>query len=364
MYDLTFYRQQGKEPLICLGTQLYDRFGMENYAYNSSVENSSLSEFPFWQPTLAVSLLSFVLHTCIILTLYLPVLMAILKTRKDRCNPLNMIHISLLTSVITETLLQTLLQAIYLPSAHQFCTCFQQLGAIIFAINVFFSVYWAVAFACLAVLLLFVTLGKKKLVNLKIASGVIALSIGVSLLPVIEVVRLTSTNTETYLCYESHCPSSVKQANGKLYTNITIASSLGVLPLTSIIAVAVSILSCAVFNRCYSQSDGDITLDRRMLSLPIIMTFFVVVFEALKVMIRILPGNILSPLFLGDYFPNWILFTISLLLNFFDFITRVMYLLFLLYTHPHLRQTAKKLCELCKSNNRVAPEVPGPAEQQ
>lgn len=135
----------------------------------------------------------------------------------------------------------------------------------------------------LAVLLLFVTLGKKKLVNVKIPFGMIALSIGVSLLPVIEVVRLTSTSSETYLSYEGQCPSSGSQTDGKLYTYI-----MHHFLITECLAFVfhhdsrccINSVLCCLQQMLYTQSDGDDTrVDRRMLSLSITMTLFMVVFE-------------------------------------------------------------------------------------
>ena len=65
---------------------------------NISNTNTSLSEFPYWRPTLAVALTSLI--SCLgisILILYLSLLVALVMAKESKFKPLNIIHISLLS---------------------------------------------------------------------------------------------------------------------------------------------------------------------------------------------------------------------------------------------------------------------------
>ena len=67
-----------------------------------------------------------------IVILYLPLLMALLMARKSNFTPLNLIHISLLISVIVRDTMQMCLLTIYLPSIFWNCTCSPIIGTLLF----------------------------------------------------------------------------------------------------------------------------------------------------------------------------------------------------------------------------------------
>ena len=113
--------------------------------------------------------------------LYLPLLVVLLRMKKN-FRPLNLIHVSLLVASILEDILRIFIFSLYLPSVFRYCVCSDILGAILSVVTVFFLVYRPFAFLCRAVLQFFVVLGKRKLVDIKVASGMIVPCIGISLI--------------------------------------------------------------------------------------------------------------------------------------------------------------------------------------
>ena len=334
---------------------------MENdslFLNDSNTTSNLMGEFPFWRLTLGITLFIYILVLGgIILILYLSILVALLKSKNERHNPLKIVHISLLMTPILESILQILFYAVYLPSIYRHCVCSRLVGVLFLSINVVLSVYQAIAFTGLGVLQFLVVLGKERFVNLKSACGVIALSAGISLIPVIEVVRLLHDSSEQFVCYDILCPSSRSQSGDSVYINVLVSTALGYLLPSLIVVIIVSTWSFVVFKKYYIGEDDQ--LSRRMLSLPIVMPVVILASTVIELISRILLGQG-SALSLGDYFPYWILFIQSQLLIFITFITRVAYPLMLIYTQPHLRQVFKKLPRQFKGANSVAPSVAPP----
>ena len=238
---------------------------------NTSVNNDSLGEFPYWKTTLAISLFGGTSSVCVLIILHLLVLVALVKTKKDRLRPLNLIHASLLVSSILEDILRIVLNIIYSPSIFRNCICSAVVGTIIISETEFFSVYRPVAFASLGVLQFLVVSGKKKLVNLKVAFGVIGISTGISLIFVASTVRLFYESNERPYCFESYCPESRPESGfGDLAQSSLLVILGSFLPSLAIVFV-MSTWSCAVFKKYYIG--GDDQLNRRILSLPVVMRF-------------------------------------------------------------------------------------------
>ena len=114
-----------------------------NVSSTSAGNSSLIEEFPYWQTTLALNLVSFIfVFASIHLLVYLPLLVLLAKMRSKNVHtkPLNVIHISLLASTIIEDILNMNLYVGYLPSMHRYCICSDILGTI-FASMSFFTVY-------------------------------------------------------------------------------------------------------------------------------------------------------------------------------------------------------------------------------
>ena len=103
----------------CRGTKIM----METASFllnGSDAGNSSLlREFPYWWQTLAITLVSYIfVFASTLLLVYLPLLVLLAKIKNNNLHvrPLNIIHMSLLTSTILEDILLMYVYANYLPS--------------------------------------------------------------------------------------------------------------------------------------------------------------------------------------------------------------------------------------------------------
>lgn len=329
---------------------------MDNFSVitNGSVANYSLPvEFPYWQPTLAITLIGYIIvPSGIILTLYLPLLMILLRL-KQSLKPLNAIHVSLLASTILEDVLQTCLYAMYLPSIFKYCVCSRIVGTIFAVVTLLFPIYRSSAFAFLAVLQLLVIVGKKKFINLKVACCMISLSIGISLIFLAPLSIVLHKSNERVHCYDAFCPDSRPESGISNLVKVLISITFGSYIPSIIVVIIAATWSCGLFRHYYTG--GDDQLNRRMLCFPFVMPLAIIASISLEVAALQIIGEVLVAISSGVYLPNWIAFTQLQALLFFRFITRVTYPLVLVFTHTQLRRTIKKLLKRFKATNSVTP---------
>ena len=307
-----------------------------------NADNSSLGEFPYWRITLPITLVSSTLMSCCVIFLHVLLIVVFLKTKKEHFKPLNLVHISLLVSVILEEIFRVILDVLYLPSIHRHCVCPVLVGTI-YALEVtFFTAQRPFTFASLGVLQFLLVVRKKKLVNVKSACGSIVFCTGIGLLFISLTARTFHQSDERIFCYENHCPGARPESDG-LGDIITIFLALVVssfIP-SLVVLFITSTWSCAVFKHYYTG--GDDQLNRRILSLPIVMPLALIASTLLEAAVALLSTEILLMLSLGDYLPYWIGFSQSLLNVLFRILSRSTYPVVLIYTHSHVREAAKKL---------------------
>ena len=327
--------------------------------FNSSkVTNGSgvVEEFPYWQPTLAIGLFSSILvQVGTALTLYLPLLVALVRqTNKNmQFRPLNLIHMSLLAFAIVDDILRTIMHTMYLPSIYRYCICSYIVGTIFAATETFFSVSRPISFACLGVLQLLIVLGKKKLAKIKTVCVMIVLVIVVSLIFIASIIRIVHESNERPICNVCFCPNYGSESSFSITARVLTSVTLASLVPSLIIIIVTSMWSCAIFKSYYTG--GDDQLNRRMLSLPVIMPLAIIASNILEIIVTTLASRILLALSLGVYFPHWIVFTHLQLLIFLRFISRLVYPLVLVYTHTPLRNATKRLLKRLKGRNQVSP---------
>ena len=190
----------------------------------------------------------------------------------------------------------------------------------------------------------------KKFANVKTAFGMIALCIGVSSTFVASTTHLVHNSGELLVCYESYCPNSGRDSGiGTLITLLIVIIFSLFLPSLAV-TILTSTWSCATFKKYYTG--GDDQLNRRMLSLPVIMPLTVMATSATEAIM------FLFTLPLGEYLPYWILFTYRQITTLFKIIVRVIYPLILIYTHSDVRQILIKSLLKCGTKfnvNRVTP---------
>ena len=192
---------------------------MENILFDNSdpsIGNSSLlREFPYWQPTLAIAVLfNTAMLSGVIIIIYLPLMIKFLRImKKDQLRALSLIHVSLLIASILDDVLRMCVYSVLLPSALRYCVCSNLIIAILIAEYLFFFIDQPFAFSCLSVLQFFVILGKKKIVNLKVAFGMIVFCIGVSFVSVASIINRLASVDNRSICDFSFCPESKPETN-------------------------------------------------------------------------------------------------------------------------------------------------------
>lgn len=327
---------------------------LDNYTSNDSLLGDV--EFPYWRPALATTLLSHLsfIGGCI-LVLYFPLLLALLTMKGSNFKPLDLIHASLLISVIVRDTLGMCLFVFYLPSIFRSCSCSSIIGTIFLYEGTCIQVYQPVAFACLSVLQFLVVFGKKKYVNVKTTCGTIAGCIGFSLAFVTPIVPVVHKSNERIICFDNSCPSSRPQSGVSILATVLAAVSVGSLIPSLVIVIVFSVWSCTIFRHYFTG--GDDQLSRRMLSLPVLMPLAIITSSVVEVSALNLVGKLLEMLQLGDYSLYWILTIRSQLLVFFRIFSRLIYPLVLVYTHSHIRLAVKKMLRRlrCPVRNRVSP---------
>ena len=334
-------------------------FLLSNNSDNSTGNSSLLGEFPYWQPTLTISLFFLtIVPFGPIIVLYLPLVVVLVSRmlKKDHFKALNSIPLSLVIASIVEDICRILLYPVYLPSVFRYCVCSCLISTTLAAVFIFFLIYRPFCFAALSVLQLLVIVGKKKFVTLKVSCGMIAACIGLGIIYVASILKpVYETNEKTY-CYENHCPNG--RSDTLFGTFITVFFSIIFIAYIPTLAVVttMSTWSCAVFKKYYTG--GDDQLNRRMISLPFIMPLANVSSAVLEGALAVSVGNALSMIsVLGDQFPYWSNFINTILLIILRFSIRLVYPLILFYTHTKLRKAVKRLLHRLKNRNRVAPGV-------
>ena len=313
--------------------------------------SNSIPEFPYWRPTLAIDLFIEVLATCCVIFFHLFLLVVLLKTKKSHFQPLNIVHMSLLLFSTLDNAIRMMIVAAYIPSVYQNCVCSRDINTMFVMVVEFGLVFRPLSFASLGVLQLLIILRKKKFANVKTAFGMITLCIGISLIFVASTFHVMHTRVELLICYHSHCPNSRPESGLGILVPLFIIITLTLFLPSLAVTILTSTWSCVTFKKYYTG--GNDQLNRRMLSLPVIMPLAILASTTLQTIVILLVSNSLFALSLGIYSPYWILFFYRLISNIFRIFSGVTYPLILVYTHSDIRYTFKRLLKC--GTNRVNP---------
>ena len=110
--------------------------------------------------------------------------------------------------------------------------------------------------------------------------------------------RVTKSHSATFAIVPESSFSVVTRASVTIFLVSMVPSF--------VMVATISVWSCTVFKQYYNGSDDQ--LNRRMLSLPFIMSLTILASTVLEVAILMLVGRLLVSLSLGEYFPQWIVF--------------------------------------------------------
>ena len=320
--------------------------------FNNTSEEDLLGEFPYWKAALAINFVVDIGMTGCVVAIHLVLLVVLLKNKKEHLKPLNLIHISLLATYITAYIFRIFLDILYLPSYYRYCVCSRLISTIYLSGLVIFNIFPPFAIASLGVLKLLVILGKKKFVTLKVASGMIAACYGITLIYLAFAARMFYNREERIYCQNTLCPDTNTEARSRaVLMTVSVVSSF--VP-SLIIVLITSTWSCVVFKQYYTG--GNNQLNRRILSLPIIMPLALIASAVLEAVIAQLVLQICLSLSLGVYLPYWIIVFQAIANYPYRVISRLAYPVILVYTHSYIREAVKTLIQQIRGKNRVTPE--------
>ena len=326
---------------------------MENitsYINGSQDNGTSLPQFPFWQSTLAVWTITIILIQPPVIAIDLTLLVTMLKTKKLR-HSLNYIHISILVSQIGSRLIFFISYLAYIPPGWKNCNCSIFGSSLTHSLYIFVSVYEPVAFAFLSCLQLLQVKGKKKLIS-KAAAISICISVAYSAIFPIEFIAFqVKQNFQDLLLCSQVCLSD-QQEQTLAVSSAFIPVFLSFIPLAWIPSLITVILaatwSCAIFKKSYTG--GDDQLNKRILSIPLVMPIVIIVTNLFAgFIIRALISEIFVQLPFGAFRRYWVGFIQIEFTFILDAFNGFFYPTLLLYLMPPLRQALRK------SNATVAP---------
>ena len=324
---------------------------MENITsyINESQENGTFLQFPFWQPTLAIWTITIILIQPTIVATDLILLVTMLKTKRLR-QPLNFIHISILVSQVGSRLIFFFSYLAYIPPGWKSCSCSAFGSSLNHSLYIFITVYEPIAFAFLSCLQLLQLKGKKRLIQVAVIS--ICISVVYSAIFPIEFIIFQAKQNfqDLLLCSQVCLPDQQEQALA--VSSAFIPVFLSFLPLAwipSLITVIITATwSCVIFKKSYTG--GNDQLNKRMLSIPLIMPIVIIATNGFAgFIIRALISEIFIHLPLGAFRRYWVGFVQLEFTFILDAFSGFFYPLLLLYLMPPLRQALRK------SNATVVP---------
>ena len=208
-------------------------------------------------------------------------------------------------------------------------------------------------YACLGVFQLLLIKGKKRLVSYVSVTAAIIFCSGVAALLVSNGVILISLSNQAYVCNEL-CPGE----NSPRFPGITYAFAtqtfISRIP-GFVVVIVCTMWSCCIFKNAYLG--GDDNLNRRMISIPIVMPTLLVLPNIL--MFTFLVPADRSVRSSGIAYPAyWIIFIRLVFFQFYEFVSGVVYPFVLILLNPQIGKQWKELMSLkCSNQSRVAPET-------
>lgn len=297
-------------------------------------------EFPYWKSTVTITyilMLGFLIFPPLLLNLSLFV--ALVFNKAIRNQPLSIIHGTELLVVGLNRVFIGIIASNFLPPAIRFCVCSELINLVWFFFQAFILVFSPVVFAILGILQLLVILGKKKVVTRLSVAILVGLGAVYSVaFSSINLGYLIISNTRTI------CSRLCGISGTDTLTNYNVFfltyGVMVLLPCLAIVIVA-SMWSCIIFKKSYIGNDKQ--LNRRLISLPLVIPISVVSITLLVYLLRDIGVRILLISSVGIFFPQWAIFASGLITFIEEFTGGLFYPLVLMFTHPQLRRAWVKM---------------------
>ena len=319
-----------------------------------NTRNESIAgEFTFWKETTAIIFtnklllllpLSFFFNISIVVT--------ISKTKLLR-KPLNLIHQSLLLMNCFVIVADIITTCFFVPRAIRFCICPLTASSAYFLTSLLYIGFQPLNYASLGIFQLLTIRGKKKLVSYQTVGASILFCLMVTTLLAAEGVVLVNLAGQTYIC-DKLCP----QLNTPRFSGTGIAfysfTFVVWIPCFVVVIVCTS-WSCFTFKKRYTGGNND--LNRRVISLPIVLPTIVVIptlltFIVLKVIERTLESSEDAESIYWTIFAKLLAFQVH------EVLSGIGYPCILLRLSPQIRRYWKEQllkCRICRKSNDVTP---------
>ena len=326
-----------------------------NNSWLNGSENASavFEQPPYTEATITVLLVSFIfLLAAPTVLINISLSIAFFKTGQ-LYKPLGILHIALLSEILLNKLSLSIILCAYYPSALRHCICSPYLSTIFFSSRVLIVSFRPVMYASLALCQLLIIIGKKKYVNRKSACGCVALAIGVGTLFATESAVLTNLNGERLGCTD-FCPGqNVGTSFNFPAKNIVMISYVAIVWLPSFVILLISTSwSCIVFKKHYTG--GNDQLNRRLLSVPVLLPAVFILTTIVTVMIRRFVLIIVQS-YEVKFIHYWLFVSGAMITMLDEILDGILYQLMLTYLNPHLFSTWKRL--FYRNTNQVHPQT-------
>ena len=319
-----------------------------------NTSNGSIAgEFTFWREAMAIILTSeLLLIYPASLFLNISIIVTISKTKQLR-KLINLIHQSLLLLNCLIIVADIITTFFFVPRAIRFCECSQTASSAYFLIELFYIVFQPLNYACLGIFQLLIIKGKKKLVSYPTIGASITFCLIVTILVAAEGVILVNLAGQTYIC-DKLCPQlNTAKFSG---TGITFYTVMVVSWLPSVVIVIVcTSWSCLTFKKRYTGGDDD--LNRRVLSLPIVLPTTVAVPNLLTLaFLKLIEQTLESSEAAESIY--WTIFAKLFAFQVHEVLSGIVYPCILLRLSPQIRRYWKEQLlkrRICRKSNVVTP---------
>ena len=313
---------------------------------------SLLGEFTHWKAAIAI-ILSSELLLIFPASLFINISVFITITKETSLRiPLNLIHQTFLLLNCLIIIPDVITTCVYLPPVIRFCECSQITGSLYFVVELLYIVFQPLIYACLGIFQLLIIKGKRRIVSYKSVGFSVLVCIGITALLVLEGITLVNLSGQVYVC-NGVCPQHISSKFSGL--GITFYSYMVISWFSSgLVVIVCTTWSCITFKKSYIGDDND--LNRRIISLPIVLPITVLVPGALSSSIITLFERTLRSLEDSDA-TYWIIFIRFMAFHLYEIISGIGYPCVLLYLNPRIRLHWKKLVlGRCGKSSQIVPD--------
>ena len=253
--------------------------------------------------------------------------------KKELRRPLNLVHMSLIVELFLVKLFLIIVGLFVYPDIVRFCICPMWFEFFYFSFTIFNIAFINVMLTSLSILQLLFIKGKKW-IGWKVVGAIVTGSTTYSVSWTLGVQLGLNLRSVHNFCL-SFCDDAPLDEDSVYSLSLMIANYTVILPCLAVIFFAL-IWTCIIFKKIFIGNDSQ--LNRRIISLPIIMPLVTILASTLYIILRGLSQRVLE-LTVTSHYPNFVLLSNEFLSYILEGVGAIIYLAVLLYIHPQLRSS-------------------------